>query len=191
MARGLPNTRTSLTEHPPTRLRFNWLDMVWLGVLASLALLPPVEEWHKQEILVAIGVVQLGEGWILSNTGRYGRFYVVLLKIALATLLLDHSTSQQEPTINSTYYPIYYLPVITAAIYFGPWGTLLWTALASAAYCSYLIPANEQFVITASGMAELATRVAFFFLAGMVVNRFVMENRRQVELYQKLAAELA
>jgi hypothetical protein len=119
--------------------------MVWMGVLVSLALLPPVAEWHKQEILLAIGLLQLGEGWILAHIPGRGRFYVVLLKIALATLLLDHSTGQEEPTINSSYYPIYYLPVITAAIYFGPWGTLLWTALASAAYCSYLIPANEQF----------------------------------------------
>jgi signal transduction histidine kinase len=183
----------SMADHQQIRLRFNWLDMVWLGVLASLALLPPVREWHKQELLVAIGLVQLGEGWILARTPRYGRYYVVLLKIALATLLLDHSTSHEEPTINSTYYPIYYLPVITAAIYFGPWGTLLWTALASAAYCAYLIPiiVTSEFVITPASLAELATRIAFFFLAGMVVNRFVVENRRQVELYQKLAAELA
>jgi signal transduction histidine kinase len=183
--------KTSVADHPQNRWRFSWLDMVWLGVLASLALLPPVGEWHKQEILVAIGLLQLGEGWILARTPRYGRFYVVALKIVLATLLLDHTTWQQEPSINSSYYPIYYLPVITAALYFGPWGTLFWTFVAAAAYCSYLIPANQQFEITLASVAELATRIAFFFLAGMVVNRFVVENRRQVELYQKLAAELA
>lgn len=180
-----------MDDHQPNRLTFNWLDMVWLGVLVSLALLPPVGAWHKQAILLAIGLVQLCEGWILAQAPRYGRFYVVSLKILLATLLLDHTASQQEPSINSSYYPIYYLPVITAAIYFGPWGTLLWTALASATYCYYLIPANQQFEITPAGKAELATRIAFFFLAGMVVNRFVVENRRQVELYQKLAEELA
>src|SRR5262249_26835404 len=54
----------------------------------------------------------------------------------------------------------------------------------------YLIPANQQFEITLASVAELATRIAFFFLAGMVVNRFVVENRRQVELYQTLAEEL-
>ena len=40
-------------------------------------------------------------------------------KFVLATLLLDHTG---EIGINSPYYPIYYLPVITAAIYFGPIG---------------------------------------------------------------------
>ena len=63
----------------------------------------------------------------------------MLIKIALATLLLDHTG---EVAINSRYYSIYYLPVVTAAIYFGPLATLFWTAVASLAYCSYLIPAH-------------------------------------------------
>ena len=184
--------RVALDEQQEKNLKFNWLDMVWLGILASLAVLPPWET-HKWLILVAIGLVQLGERWILTQVPRYGRSYVVLLKILLATLLLDHTGP--EPSINSSYYPIYYLPVITAAIYFGPWGTLLWTLLAAAAYCSYLIPylttTTQEFELTPAGVAELAIRVLFFFLAGMVVNRFVVENRRQVELYQKLAEELA
>src|SRR5260370_3401939 len=166
--------------------------MVWLGILASLAVLPSGET-NKLIIVVAIGLVQLGERCILTKGRRYGRSYVVLLKILLATLLLDHTGP--EPSINSSYYPIYYLPVIIAAIYLGAWGTLLWTLLGAAAYCSYLIPylttTTQEFELTPAGVAELAIRVLFFFLAGMVVNRFVVENRRQVELYQKLAEELA
>src|SRR6266849_4783545 len=150
--------RAPVNEHEESRLKFNWLDMVWLGVLASLALLPPVVEKHKQLILLAIGLAQLGEGWLLASAPRYGRYFAVLLKILLATLLLDHTGP--EPSINSSYYPIYYLPVITAAIYFGPWGTLLWTLLAAAAYCSYLIPylttTTQEFELTPAGVAELA-----------------------------------
>jgi two-component system sensor histidine kinase HydH len=37
----------------------------------------------------------------------------------------------------------------------------------------------------------LAIRILFFFLAAMVVNRFVVENRRQIKRYQELAATLA
>src|SRR5260370_27357164 len=137
--------------------------------------------------MLGSGVVERGERWILTRAPRYGRSYVVLLKILLATLLIDHTVWQQQPSINSSYYPIYYLPVITAAIYFGPWGTLLWTLLAAAAYCSYLIPylttTTQEFELTPAGVAELAIGVLFFFLAGIVVIRFVVENRRQVELY--------
>jgi two-component system, NtrC family, sensor histidine kinase HydH len=170
------------------RPTINWMDVLWLVLLAALAVLPPVEEYHKQLILLAFGVIQLGEGWLIARVPKRGPAYLVLLKIALATLLLDHT---REVPINSYYYPIYYLPAVTAAEYFGPWATLLWTSLASVAYCSYLYPALQEFEISAEDYGRLAIRIVFFFLAAMVVNRFVIENRRQTHRYQELAETLA
>src|ERR1700733_13954606 len=170
------------------RVPINWMDILWLLFLAGLAALPPVFEIHKQLTLLAIGVVQFSEGWLLARAPRRGPVYIVVLKIALATLLIDHTG---EIGINSSYYPIFYLPVVTAAEYFGPWLTLLWTALASAAYCSYLYPALQEYEITAESYSQLAIRILFFFLAAMVVNRFVVENRRQIKRYQELAETLA
>lgn len=166
----------------------NWMDVLWLLFLAGLAALPPVGEIHKQLTLLAIGVVQFSEGWLLARAPRRGAAYIVLLKIALATLLIDHTG---EVGINSSYYPIFYVPIVTAAEYFSPWGTLLWTALASAAYCSYLYPALQEYEITTESYGLLAIRILFFFLAAMVVNRFVVENRRQIKRYQELAETLA
>jgi signal transduction histidine kinase len=166
----------------------NWMDVLWLLFLAGLAALPPVGEIHKQLTLLAIGVVQFSEGWLLVRAPRRGASYIVLLKIALATLLIDHTG---EVGINSSYYPIFYVPIVTAAEYFSPWGTLLWTALASAAYCSYLYPALQEYEITTESYGLLAIRILFFFLAAMVVNRFVVENRRQIKRYQELAETLA
>ena len=168
--------------------KLNWLDVLWLVFLAGLAALPPVKEYHKQLILLAIGILQLSEGWIVSRLPRRGTAYIVLLKIALATILIDHTG---EVGINSSYYPIFYLPVVTAAEYFGPWATLCWTALASAAYCSYLYPALQEYELTSESYSLLAIRILFFFLAAMVVNRFVVENRRQTKRYQELAEALA
>ena len=168
--------------------RFSWLDAVWLLFLLGLAALPPRWEWHKQVTLVAIGIVQLLEGWLIGRLPRRGPFYVVLLKILLATVLIDHTG---EVGINSSYYPIYYLPVVTAALYFGPWTTLIWTTVASATYSSYLYPALQDYDLTASGYAELALRIMFFFMAAMLVNRFAQESRRQTRRYQDLAEQLA
>jgi nitrogen-specific signal transduction histidine kinase len=168
--------------------KLNWLDVLWLVFLAGLAALPPVREYHKQLILLAIGILQLFEGWIVSRLPRRGTAYIVLLKIALATILIDHTG---EVGINSSYYPIFYLPVVTAAEYFGPWATLCWTALASAAYCSYLYPALQEYELTTESYSLLAIRILFFFLAAMLVNRFVVENRRQTKRYQELAEALA
>ena len=170
------------------RPAINWMDVLWLLFLAGLAALPPVFEIHKQLVLLAFGLAQLTEGWVLRKAPERGAAYIVLLKIALATLLIDHTG---ELSINSSYYPIYYLPVVTAAEYFSPIATLLWTALASAAYCSYLYPALQEYEINSESYGLLAIRILFFFLAGMVVNRFVVENRRQIKRYQELAETLA
>lgn len=172
------------------RPTINWMDILWLVFLAGLALLPPVVEYHKQVILLAFGVIQLGEGWLISRMPRRGPVYLVLLKIVLATLLVDHTG---EISINSSYWPIYFLPVVTAAEYFGPWATLAWTTLASAAYCSYLYldPDMAGYEITEESLGLLAIRILFFFLPAMIVNRFMLESRRQTQRYQELAETLA
>ena len=172
----------------PESRRFNRLDAVWLLFLVGLALLPPREEIHKQLILVAIGVVQLLEATLISRFPKRGVFYVVLLKTLLATLLIDHTG---EVGINSSYWPIYFLPVVTAAVYCGPWTTLLWTLFASAAYCSYLYPAMQEYELTPEAFNYLGLRIMFFFLAAMVVNRFAEQSRHQTQLYRELAERLA
>ncbi len=176
----------------PDSRRFNRLDAAWLTIwlifLGVLALLPPQFEWHKQVILLAIGIVQLLETKLVSHFHRRGVFYVILLKILLATLLIDHTG---EVGINSSYYPIYYLPVVTAALYCGPLLTLLWTLFASAAYCSYLYPAMQEYDLTPDAFSLLALRVLFFFLAAMVVNRFSQQSQHQTQLYRELAERLA
>ena len=166
----------------------NWMDVFSLVFLVALALLPPVKEPHKLGILLGFGVLQLGEGWLIRELPQRGRIYVVLLKIAFATLLIDHTG---EIPINSYYYPIYFLPVLTAAEYFGFLGTLFWTVVASGFYCSYLYPALQEYEISSENYALLAIRIMFFFLAAMVVNRFVVEIRRQTQRYQVLAETLA
>jgi len=169
------------------RAAVDWIDVVWLVFILGLALLPPVHEIHKQLLLLALGVFQLLEGSLISRYPRAGRYAAVAIKVILATVLLDHTG---EIGINSTYWPIYYVPIVTAAIYFGPLGTLLWTAISSAAYCSYLIPALQVYEFTEDAATTLAIRILFFFLAAMLVNRFVVENREQVKLYQELSATL-
>jgi two-component system, NtrC family, sensor histidine kinase HydH len=209
LAANLQEAALQLTPHPFLRLdgscvstaptildpesrRFNRLDAAWLAIwlifLGVLALLPPELEWHKQVILLAIGIVQLLETRIVAQFHRRGVFYVILLKILLATLLIDHTG---EVGINSSYYPIYYLPVVTAALYCGPLLTLLWTLLASAAYCSYLYPAMQEYELTPEAFSYLALRIMFFFLAAMVVNRFSQQSQHQTQLYRELAERLA
>ena len=169
------------------RSAISWIDFLWLVFLGGLALLPPLSEIHKQLIILAIVVVQLFEGWLINRQPTRGPAYVVAIKILLATLLLDHTG---DMGINSNYYPIFFLPVVSAAVYFGPIGTLAWTTVASLAYLSLLIEALQEYELGSSGISILTIRVLFFFIAAILVNRFVMENRRQVERLEILSKQL-
>jgi two-component system, NtrC family, sensor histidine kinase HydH len=168
-------------------LHLSWIDLIWLLFLGGLALLPPVDEFHKQLILLAIFVCQLFEGWLVARLPKRGPAYSVLLKILLATLLLDHTG---DFGINSSYYPIYFLPVVSAAIYFSTFAALAWTTVASLAYLSLLIPALQEVDVTPEGKGILAIRVLFFYVAAILVNRFAVENRQQVRRLQDLSDKL-
>ena len=173
------------------RHTFAWTDILWLAFLGGLAFMDPIYEIHKQEILLAIGLFQISERRLLAWVPSRGRFYSVIIKILLATLLMEH-TRDPAGGINSSYYLIYFLPVMTAAVYFEGTGTLIWTAITSAAYGSLLIPAYlENYELTPESAKELVLRNIFFFLAAMLVNPFVSENRRQAKRYRLLAEELA
>jgi signal transduction histidine kinase len=173
------------------RHTFAWTDLLWLVFLGGLAFMDPIYEIHKQAILLAIGLFQISERRLLAWVPSRGRFYSVIIKILLATLLMEH-TGDPAGGISSSYYLIYFLPVMTAALYFEGTGTLIWTAITSAAYCSLLIPAYlENYELTPESAKELILRNIFFFLAAMLVNPFVSENRRQARRYRLLAEELA
>ncbi|HEY6292934.1 MAG TPA: ATP-binding protein [Terriglobia bacterium] len=168
---------------------FRWMDLLWLALVGFLAVLSPVFEIHKQLTLLAIGLFQIFDRRLLASLPPARRnVYSVAIKILLATLLIGHTGTLP---MESPYWLIYYVPVVSAATAFEAKGTLLWTAVAAAAYCSYLYPALKEFELTPEGATEIAIRVLFLFLAAVIVNRFVTESRRQSERYRKLAETLA
>ncbi len=169
---------------------FRWMDLLWLALVGFLAVLPPVREIHKQLILLAIGLFQIFDRRLLASIPRSRRnAWSVIVKTALATVLIGHTNA--HPAIQSDYWLIYFVPVVSAAVAYEALGTLFWTAVASAAYCSYLIPALREYEWSPGGKTELAIRVLFLFLAAIIVNRFATDNRRQAESYRKLAETLA
>jgi two-component system, NtrC family, sensor histidine kinase HydH len=173
------------------RIRITLVDIVWLIVVAILAALPPLYEQHKQIILAAIALFQIFEGRILQSLSPAWRNAVsVLVKTALATLLVWH-TAVNGLSIDSDYYPIYYLPIISAASLYGGLATILWTLLSCAVYWSFLIPALYHYRFTAETGAQLTIRCVFFFLVAVVVNRFVTESRGHALRYQKTAETLS
>jgi signal transduction histidine kinase len=141
-------------------------------------------------------VFQIFEHRFLEWVPERGRSYSVILKILLGSMLVDHTRG-----IFSGYYLVYFVPVVTAAMYFDLWATLAWTTLTSGAYWSFLgweliedidpVTGLCRYEVTVDTITQLAIRSLFFFLAAVVVNRFVTENREQVRRYRDLAETLA
>jgi len=164
----------------------SWIDVLWLAFLFGLALLRPLTLVSKQVTLLAIGVFQIVERNLpFFSEDRRGPHLSVAVKLALA-LLLIHVTGG----IESSYYLIVYVPVATAAMLFGILGTLVWTAVISSSYLAFLPIALRHSELSPEGARELAIRVLFFFLAAVLVNRFVGENKEQAERYRCLAEAL-
>ena len=164
----------------------SWIDVLWLAFLFGLALLRPLTLVSKQVTLLAIGVFQIVERNLpFFSEDRRGPHLSVSVKLALA-LLLIHVTGG----IESSYYLIVYVPVASAAMLFGTLGTLVWTAVISSSYLAFLPIALRHSELSPEGARELAIRVLFFFLAAVLVNRFVGENKAQAERYRRLAEAL-
>ncbi|HTV54700.1 MAG TPA: ATP-binding protein [Terriglobia bacterium] len=173
------------------RIRITLVDVVWLIVVAVLAVFPPLYEVHKQIILAAIALFQIFEGRILQGLSEAWRNAVsVLVKTALATLLVWH-TALNGLSINSDYYPIYYLPIISAASLYGGLATMLWSLLSCALYWAFVIPTLTYYRFTVADATILVIRCAFFLLVAVVVNRIATESRGHALRYQKTAETLS
>ena len=111
------------------------------------------------------------------------------VKNLLVTLLINHTgetRNQAAATIRSIY-----VPVVTAAIYFGAWGTILWTLIASAAYCSYLYPALQEYELIPPAPKRSCHPAHVFSFPGSDRGQPVHpENKRQTRHYQEVAEQL-
>jgi signal transduction histidine kinase len=97
----------------------------------------------------------------------------------------------QTGGIESSYYLIFVLPIISAASIFGPWGTVVMTTGAAALYLSLVLILIEGYYVPDDGQRVLATRVLFFYAIAVLVNRFASENRWKTESLSKANKELS
>ena len=167
-------------------LRLNWIDLIWLVFLGGLALLPPVNEYHKQLILLFIVFYQLFEGWIIGQLPQRGPAYSVIIKILAATLLLDHTG---DIGINSSYYPVIFARAerghVLRADRRPGLDRLGFPCLLIAA-----VSGVAGFGHHARGVQHPHHSRAFLFVAAILVNRFAVENRRQVQRLEDLSEKL-
>ncbi len=172
-----------------SRLRLRSIDLLWLLVLAALGALASTLPRHSPLEFVALGamaLLQIAELRFPFFQQRRGALAAIAIKLALAWLLVWETEG-----VESSYYLIFLLPVVTAASTLGLLGTIL-TALASSfAYCSFLIFVWDRYELAPGGERELGIRVLFYFITGILLNYFVTESRLHAARYRTVAEDLA
>ena len=164
-------------------------DVVWLlflGALAALVVTKPEHSVFEWLVLLALGAIQIAEAHLELSSDTIGSALVIGLKLALCYWLVAETGG-----LESSYYLIFWLPIVSAASNLGLAGTLLNTLISSALYFSFLFFVDfETNYIPPEGQRELTVRVLFFFLSAILVNRFATENRAKTERLAQANREL-
>src|SRR5258708_15486927 len=94
--------------------------------------------------------------------------------------------------LNSHYYLILLLPVVSAGTYFGVVATLLFTLVAYGAYISFLLFVDfSRYTIDPDQVPVVILRGVFLAIAGNLVNVLAQELRVESSKSQQVAEELA
>lgn len=118
-------------------------------------------------------------GWLSALAGRRGREGSWVLRLSLFSSILTVTlVTYLVGEARGDFYLIYFLPIITAGIYFGLRGALL-TAIVGGA--SYLFLAHLAVGITGPLMATLILRVSFFFLIAAAVGLLAEGQRYLID----------
>jgi len=132
--------------------------------------------------LALLAIVQILEPKIPALSSTRGRVVWIVLKLVLGYVLIGYTG-----TIESRYWPVLLLPVVTAATVLGFAGTLVFILLAAGAYLSYLawLVNWQEYVL------EMLVRVAFLAMGGILTNALAEDLRIQTRRYRQTAEQLA
>ncbi len=159
-------------------------DFVWLALFGVLIARPQNPD-EPQEIvfLAALGVAQVLEPKIPAEPTTRSRLLWIGLKLALAFMLIGFSFG-----INSVYWPVLLLPVVSAATMFGVMGTTLCAAVAGAAYLLFLHWVKDPSEITADPVPPVVLLAMIANLANSVAEDLRSQTRKSRAAAEQLAA---
>ncbi len=165
-------------------------DLVLALLFVAMAAFTTSHDRDEIALLLLFGALQFAESLLLPSLGRArARVLWNLGKVAVAYLLIGYTNG-----VQSVYYWVLLFPVISTAAALGVVSTLAFTGVACAAYLSFLLPPFIDWShrhLEAEDIAELARRVLFLGISGMLVNILAQALRDQSQQYQILAEELA
>ncbi len=162
-------------------------DFVWIPLFIVLAATSEILDAFVVVPLVALGLVQVLEPKIPALGSVRGRAAWILLKLALVYLLIAYTGG-----IESNFWLLLLLPVVSAATVSGLVGTLVFTALAAGAYLSFLLFLDwEKVVMNQPEIEILIQRLVCLFMVGNLANVLAEALRVQSEKHRRTAEHLS
>ena len=165
------------------RLRLIQLqDLVWLLLFGALAATAEIGDPPELLPLIALFVVQVLEPKIPALASTRGRILWTFLKLSLAFVLIGYTHG-----VESRYWVLLLLPVVSAATAFGVFGAMAFTLLAAVSYLFFLawVPQPGDYITV------MEQRIVFLAMVGNLANALAAELRIQSRNYRRTAEQLA
>jgi signal transduction histidine kinase len=173
--------------HAPSVLRAR--DFAWLLFTAALIAADPETNYDATIVLILLGAFQIVEPRLTLFSSRRGQIASIVLKMILSYLLVGFTHS-----VDTVYYLIFLIPIISAASMFNPPGVILVTAVASLSYFSFLLPIWidwSTYIPPPGQISVMFLRVSFFAIVAYVVYEQARAKRNEMARTEEAAARLA
>ena len=161
-------------------------DLVWIGSLTVLAIFGPDRSEESVTFIAGLCIIQILEQRIDFFQTYRGALTAFLIKLVLCYLLLGWTDG-----IQSSYFWVLLLPVISAATALDLLGTTIAIVLAPGAYLSFLLFLGNTWTVNPDQRAELVLRVTMLLIVGFLANQLAASRREQTLKYQVAAEQLA
>jgi signal transduction histidine kinase len=163
-------------------------DFIWIALFAALVA-GQTRGAPEISMLVALAVVQVLESKVPGPYSTRGRiFFWIAIKLALGYLLIGYTLA-----LNSPYWPLLALPVLSAATALGAGGTLGVSLIATGSYLSFYFfdpDANSHWFRDPRDVSELVLRVVFLAMVGTLVNSLAEDLRSETQRARRSAEQL-
>ena len=176
-------------------------DVLWLLLFGALAATIENHDWRVMVMLAALGGLQVLEPKLAVLSSQRGRIYWNLLKLLVGVILIGYTGNQMYTQsgiriggIESHYWMVLALPMISAATSLGVGGTLVFSLLAVGSYLMFLLPPFfdwKGLTLDADGVSEVVLRSAFLAIVGNLANILAEDLRKQNQKYRRTAEDLA
>lgn len=187
MAAALTKTSPEHARNSSRRLQVQ--DVAWLLFVVALITTAPETNYNQRILLVLIGLFQIFEPRWQLFASRRGQIASIALKLFLSWLLVGWTHG-----IESNYYAIFLIPVVSAATEFELPGVVLVSFLSAIGYFSFLLPNFIDYstiVVPADYLRLMGVHALFYAIVAFLVYQQAKAKRIQIQRTAEAADRLA